>query len=105
MQDTVVVDSGPCIALFDRDDEYHQAAIDFVKHTPARLVSTLAVVTEVMYVLDFSLRATRLSRLGRRGGPDLDGTRARGLGSGRRADAEILRLANGLHRRAAGGHV
>ncbi len=57
MADVVVVDSGPFVALFDRDDQYHRAALRFVKKTPSRLVSTVAIVTEVMYVLDFDLRA------------------------------------------------
>ncbi len=55
----IVIDSGSCVALFDRDDDYHDAALSFVRQTPAELVSTLAVVTEVMYVLDFSLRTQK----------------------------------------------
>jgi predicted nucleic acid-binding protein len=54
-----VVDSGPLIALFDADDAYHQAALDFVRRTRARLVSTMSVVTEAMYVLDESRAAQR----------------------------------------------
>ncbi len=57
MPQAVVVDSGPCVALFDRDDEYHKRAIDFIRHCHNPLMSTLAVITEVMSVLDFSLRA------------------------------------------------
>ena len=57
MPERVVVDSGPCIALFNRDDEYHEQALQFVRDSSAELLSTMAVVTEVMYVLDFSLRA------------------------------------------------
>ncbi len=57
MPERIVVDSGPCIALFNRDDEYHEQAVQFVRGMRAELVSTLAVVTEAMYVLDFSLMA------------------------------------------------
>ncbi len=57
MPGRVVIDSGPCIALFNRDDEYHEWSLEFLRSTPAELVSSLAVVTEVMYVLDFSLEA------------------------------------------------
>lgn len=57
MPNTVVVDSGPCVALFDRDDDYHQTALEFIRQQATPLLSTLAVITEVMYALDFSLRA------------------------------------------------
>jgi predicted nucleic acid-binding protein len=53
----VVIDSGPCIALFDRDDDYHETAVQFIQRQRAPLLSTVAVVTEVMYMLDFSLQA------------------------------------------------
>jgi predicted nucleic acid-binding protein len=55
----IVVDSGPIIALFDAGDRYHADAIEFVRGTRARLATTLAVVTEAMYVLDESLTAQR----------------------------------------------
>ena len=57
MPDTVVIDSGPCIALFDRDDRHHEAALQFMRGNSARLASTLAVITEVLFVLDFNIRA------------------------------------------------
>ena len=57
MPNAVVVDSGPCVALFDRDDDYHDTALRFIRRQRAPLLSTLAVLTEVMYVLDFSLQA------------------------------------------------
>jgi predicted nucleic acid-binding protein len=53
----VVVDSGPLIALFDADDAYHAKALEFVRQTRAKLISSMAVVTEAMYVLDESLQA------------------------------------------------
>jgi predicted nucleic acid-binding protein len=56
---TIVVDSGPLIALFDADDDYHAQAVDFVRENRARLISTMAAVTEAMYVLDESLPAQR----------------------------------------------
>ncbi len=55
----VVVDSGPLIALFDAGDAYHQSALGFVRQTRAPLISTMAVVTEAMYVLDESLQARK----------------------------------------------
>ena len=53
----IIVDSGPLIALFDADDAHHARALDFVQSTSAPLVSTMAAITEVMYVLDESLPA------------------------------------------------
>jgi predicted nucleic acid-binding protein len=53
----VVVDSGPLIALFDAGDAYHRSALEFVRQSRARLISTMAVVTEAMYVLEESLTA------------------------------------------------
>jgi len=53
----VVVDSGPIIALFDAGDNYHASALEFVRQSRAQLISSMAVVTEAMYVLDESLRA------------------------------------------------
>jgi hypothetical protein len=51
----IVVDSGPLIALFDASDAHHARALDFVKHARAQLLTSLAAVTEAMYVLDASL--------------------------------------------------
>ena len=53
----IVVDSGPLIALFDAGDAYHDRAMEFVRETRARLITSMATVTEAMYVLDDSLPA------------------------------------------------
>ena len=52
-----LIDSGPLIALFDKDDRHHERAIEFVRGFVGRFVANLAVVTEVAYLLDFSLQA------------------------------------------------
>lgn len=57
MQNAVLVDSGPLIALFDRSDAYHRRIKSFIRDFPYRLVSTLAVLTEVTHMLDFSVNA------------------------------------------------
>jgi predicted nucleic acid-binding protein len=54
---TVLVDSGPLIALFDRDDSYHERIKAFIREIPYRFVTTLAVLTEVSHMLDFSVNA------------------------------------------------
>ncbi len=51
-----VIDSGPIIALFDKDDKYHKEAINFVENFRGELFSTYAVVTEVTHLLDFSIQ-------------------------------------------------
>ncbi len=53
----IVVDSGPVIALFDAGDAYHRRALEWIRQTRAALISTIAVVTEAMYVLEESLQA------------------------------------------------
>ena len=55
----IIVDSGPIIALFDAGDAYHHAAIEFVRQSRAKLISSMAMVTEAMYVLDQSLQARK----------------------------------------------
>ncbi|MBK5965842.1 hypothetical protein CCR95_17580 [Thiocystis minor] len=54
---SIVVDSGPLIALFDGSDRFHAQAVALIRHLPGRLVTNLPVITEVMYMLDFSARA------------------------------------------------
>lgn len=51
-----IIDSGPIIALFDKDDKYHKEAINFVENFRGELFSTYAVVTEVTHLLDFSIQ-------------------------------------------------
>jgi predicted nucleic acid-binding protein len=55
----VVVDSGPLVALFDAGDAHHRRALEFVHPLRAPLISSMAAVTEAMYVLDESLSAQK----------------------------------------------
>ena len=57
MRNAVLVDAGPLIALFDRDDTYHGKIVDFIKDKGFKFVTTTAVITEVSHMLDFDLRA------------------------------------------------
>jgi predicted nucleic acid-binding protein len=54
---SIVVDAGPLIALFDRDDRYHRRAVEFVRDCRSPLVTNLPVLTEAMFVLRFSAAA------------------------------------------------
>ena len=56
---SIVVDSGPLIALFDGSDQYHATAVRFVECNRLPLITNLPVMTEVVYVLDFSGEAQR----------------------------------------------
>jgi predicted nucleic acid-binding protein len=50
-----IIDSGPLIALFDRDDKYHKKVVDFLKSYDGKLITTWAVITEVTHLLSFNL--------------------------------------------------
>ena len=56
---TVLADSGPLAALFNRRDKHHSAALDFFQARGPRLklLTTWEVVSEVAYFLDFSAAA------------------------------------------------
>jgi predicted nucleic acid-binding protein len=57
MPQAILIDSGPLIALFDRDDAYHKRIVTFLKDQAFRFVTTLAVITEVSHMLDFNINA------------------------------------------------
>jgi len=50
----ILIDSGPLIALFDASDKYHHDAVNFIKTNKYPLVTTLASITETLYLLDFN---------------------------------------------------
>lgn len=54
MQKTII-DSGPLIALFDKDDKYHQEVLAFFKAYTGEFITTWSVITEVSHMLDFNL--------------------------------------------------
>jgi len=53
----LLIDSGPLIALFDTSDIYHKSAIEFIKINRYPLVTTMASITETLYLLDFNKNA------------------------------------------------
>src|ERR1700687_5249855 len=56
---SIVVDAGPLIALFDRDDRHHRRAVDFLRKSRLRLITNLPVLTEATFLLRFSVEAQR----------------------------------------------
>lgn len=52
-----LIDAGPLIALFDRDDAYHLQIKTFLKQYKGQLVTTWPVITEVLHMLDFHVQA------------------------------------------------
>ncbi|MDI3548598.1 MAG: uncharacterized protein PWR10_2250 [Halanaerobiales bacterium] len=50
-----LIDAGPLIALFDRDDKYHVPVKEFIKKYEGRLYTSWPVITEVLHMLDFNV--------------------------------------------------
>jgi predicted nucleic acid-binding protein len=53
---SMLVDAGPLIALFDKSDSYHEKAVSFLKRTQGHLITTWPVIAEVSHMLNFSTR-------------------------------------------------
>ena len=51
-----LIDTGPCIALFDRDDHFHNEIKSFLKNYRGHLITSWAVITETLHMLDFDYR-------------------------------------------------
>ncbi|TGM60108.1 type II toxin-antitoxin system VapC family toxin [Leptospira meyeri] len=57
MKNAALIDSGPIIALFNSKDKFHKPTLKFLKSYTGELISTWPVVTEVVYILSFSVHA------------------------------------------------
>ncbi|MDF3822422.1 PIN domain-containing protein [Leptospira sp. 96542] len=57
MKNVALVDSGPIIALFNSKDKFHKPTLKFLKSYSGELISSWPVVTEVVYLLSFSVEA------------------------------------------------
>jgi predicted nucleic acid-binding protein len=53
----VILDTGPWVALIDRSESRHTECVQWLKNFSGRLYSTEAVLTEVLYILNFSITA------------------------------------------------
>ena len=52
-----LLDTGPWVALIDRSESRHAECVQWLKNFSGRLYSTEAVLTEVLYLLNFSISA------------------------------------------------
>jgi predicted nucleic acid-binding protein len=53
----VIMDTGPWVALIDRSEERHKECVEWLKDIKDNILSSEAVLTEVLYLLNFSQRA------------------------------------------------
>ena len=53
----VLMDTGPWVALIDRSEGRHRECIEWLKNFKGNILSSEAVLTEVLYLLNFSARA------------------------------------------------
>lgn len=51
-----LIDSGPLIALFDKSDDYHKSILKFMRNYEGSLITSWAVITEVLHMLDFNVQ-------------------------------------------------
>ena len=52
-----ILDTGPWVALIDRSETCHEMCAQWLKDYSGKIYSTEAVLTEVLYLLDFSVKA------------------------------------------------
>jgi len=52
-----ILDTGPWVALIDRSESKHDICVQWLKDYSGKLYSTEAVLTEVLYLLNFSVKA------------------------------------------------
>jgi predicted nucleic acid-binding protein len=52
-----ILDTGPWVALIDRSETRHDECVQWLKDFSGKLYSTEAVLTEVLYLLNFSIKA------------------------------------------------
>ncbi len=48
---SILIDAGPIIALYRKNDQYHEKALSFIKNYQGRLITSWPVIAEVMHEL------------------------------------------------------
>jgi predicted nucleic acid-binding protein len=57
---SVLLDTGPLVAVLDRADAFHSACVDVLEHLEGPLITTEAVLTETLHLLG-TMRAQDLA--------------------------------------------
>ncbi len=52
-----ILDTGPWVALIDKSEAKHDICVQWFKNFSGKLYSTESVLTEVLYLLNFSVKA------------------------------------------------
>ncbi|HCE46282.1 MAG TPA: pilus assembly protein [Lentisphaeria bacterium] len=52
-----VIDTGPLVALFDSSDKHFKASVEFIRHSEFQLYTTVPVIAETLFLLDFNINA------------------------------------------------
>ena len=52
-----ILDTGPWVALIDKSESKHDICVRWLKNFPGKLYSTESVLTEVLYLLNFWVKA------------------------------------------------
>jgi uncharacterized protein len=52
-----LIDAGPLIALFNKNDKYHEKIKEFIKNYKGLLTTSWPAITEVCHMLDFNICA------------------------------------------------
>ena len=53
---STLIDAGPIIALFNKNDKFHKVVKDFIKEYKGKLITSWPVITEASYMLDFNVQ-------------------------------------------------
>ena len=56
----IIIDTGPLVALFDKSDNYHKICKQTLRNICEPIITTWPVLTEVMYLLNFSSSAQEI---------------------------------------------
>jgi predicted nucleic acid-binding protein len=57
MQNTIITDTGPIVALFNRNDKYYDTVMRFLQSYTGALITTWPVITEATHLLRASIAA------------------------------------------------
>lgn len=50
----ILIDTGPLVAILNKNDQYHDTCVNCLRRMRGSLLTTWPVITEAMYLLDFS---------------------------------------------------